>query len=71
MATTTIEAVTAADVERFEGEECARRETAEWLPCEARAYLEECRAHSSALVEGRSDFDRGYMSVVRALAERP
>lgn len=37
-----------------------------WTPADARRYLAECQACNCA--EGRDDFDRGFMAVVRELA---
>lgn len=51
-----------------QGQASAKREikAGHWTGETARAYLEQCRALGCA--EGRDDYDRGFMSVVEALA---
>ena len=41
-----------------------------WTPQQARCYLDQCRAVGAHLVNGRSEFDCGFMKAVHELAGR-
>ncbi len=54
------------------GQECARREMRDdrWTAETARDYIAQCAAIGQHLVDGRDEFDRGYMDEVKARAGR-